>query len=84
MNRVGLLLIAGRPRSRRRVQLEIVRAGVAAGREHDADGRTSVYFASGRRPATSLSFRGLEPAESFTGFTDRPARTRTPAGSPIA
>jgi F-type H+-transporting ATPase subunit gamma len=32
-----------------------------------------VYFASGRRPATSLSFRGLEPAESFAGFTDRPA-----------
>ena len=32
-----------------------------------------MYFASGRRPATSLSFRGLEPAASFTGFTDRPA-----------
>jgi F-type H+-transporting ATPase subunit gamma len=46
---------------------------VAAGREHDGEGRTPVYFASGRRPATSLSFRGLEPAESFAGFTDRPA-----------
>ena len=32
-----------------------------------------MYFASGRRPATSLTFRGLDPAESFTGFTDRPA-----------
>ena len=32
-----------------------------------------MYFASGRRPASSLSFRGLEPAESFTGFTDRPS-----------
>ena len=32
-----------------------------------------MYFASGRRPASSLTFRGLEPAESFTGFTDRPA-----------
>jgi F-type H+-transporting ATPase subunit gamma len=32
-----------------------------------------VYFASGRRPASSLTFRGLELAESFTGFTDRPA-----------
>ena len=32
-----------------------------------------MFFASGRRPATSLTFRGLEPAQSFTGFTDRPA-----------
>src|SRR6202034_1362004 len=45
----------------------------AAGREYDARGTHPVYFASGRRPASSLTFRGLEPAESFTGFTDRPA-----------
>jgi F-type H+-transporting ATPase subunit gamma len=32
-----------------------------------------VYFASGRRPASSLTFRGLDPAASFTGFTDRPS-----------
>ena len=46
---------------------------MAAGREHDDSGRNPVYFASGRRPASSLSFRGLDPAESFTGFTDRPS-----------
>jgi F-type H+-transporting ATPase subunit gamma len=50
-----------------------VRAGVAAGREHESDSRRPVYFASGRRPASSLSFRGVELAESFAGFTDRPA-----------
>jgi F-type H+-transporting ATPase subunit gamma len=32
-----------------------------------------VYYASGRRPASSLTFRGVEVAQSFTGFTDRPA-----------
>ncbi len=32
-----------------------------------------MFFASGRRPGTSLTFRGLEPAEIFTGFSDRPA-----------
>jgi F-type H+-transporting ATPase subunit gamma len=32
-----------------------------------------VYFASGRRPTTSLTFRGLEPVASFAGFTDRPS-----------
>ena len=73
VNRVGLLLIAGDRGLAGAFNSQIVRAGVAAGRAHDSDGRTPVYFASGRRPATSLSFRGLEPAESFTGFTDRPA-----------
>src|SRR6201994_3785279 len=71
--RVGLLLIAGDRGLAGAFNSQIVRAGVAAGREHDSEGRQPVYFASGRRPATSLSFRGLEPAESFTGFTDRPA-----------
>ena len=73
VSKVGLLLIAGDRGLAGAFNSQIVRAGVAAGREHDGEGRTPVYFASGRRPATSLSFRGLEPAESFTGFTDRPA-----------
>jgi F-type H+-transporting ATPase subunit gamma len=73
VSKVGLLLIAGDRGLAGAFNSQIVRAGVAAGREHDGDGRTPVYFASGRRPATSLTFRGLEPAESFTGFTDRPA-----------
>ncbi|MGN6868585.1 MAG: ATP synthase F1 subunit gamma [Solirubrobacteraceae bacterium] len=73
VSKVGLLLIAGDRGLAGAFNSQIVRAGVAAGRSHDSEGRTPVYFASGRRPATSLSFRGLEPAESFTGFTDRPA-----------
>src|SRR5579875_1621071 len=73
VSKVGLLLIAGDRGLAGAFNSNIVRAGAAAGREHDAEGRRPVYFASGRRPATSLTFRGLEPAESFTGFTDRPA-----------
>jgi F-type H+-transporting ATPase subunit gamma len=73
VSKVGLLLIAGDRGLAGAFNSQIVRAGVAAGRSHDSDGRTPVYFASGRRPATSLTFRGLAPAESFTGFTDRPA-----------
>jgi F-type H+-transporting ATPase subunit gamma len=73
VSKVGLLLIAGDRGLAGAFNSQIVRAGVAAGREHDGEGRTPVYFASGRRPATSLTFRGLDPAESFTGFTDRPA-----------
>ena len=73
VERVGLLLIAGDRGLAGAFNSNIVRAGVAAGREHDGQGHTPVFFASGRRPATSLTFRGLEPAESFIGFTDRPA-----------
>ncbi|MFL5823476.1 MAG: ATP synthase F1 subunit gamma [Solirubrobacteraceae bacterium] len=73
VNNVGLLLVAGDRGLAGGFNSNIVRAGVAAGREHSADGRDPVYFASGRRPASSLTFRGLTLAESFTGFTDRPA-----------
>ena len=70
---VGLLVVAGDRGLAGAFNSNAVRAGVAAGREHSAEGRSSVYFASGRRPASSLAFRGLEVADSFTGFTDRPA-----------
>jgi F-type H+-transporting ATPase subunit gamma len=73
VGKVGLLLVAGDRGLAGAFNSNIVRSGVAAGREHSSDGREAVYFASGRRPASSLTFRGLEPAESFTGFTDRPA-----------
>jgi F-type H+-transporting ATPase subunit gamma len=73
INTVGLLVVAGDRGLAGAFNSNAVRAGVAAGREHSGRGRTPIYFASGRRPASSLTFRGLDVAESFTGFTDRPA-----------
>ena len=73
VDRVGLLVVAGDRGLAGAFNSNAVRAGVAAGREHVSEGRHAVYFASGRRPASSLVFRGLEVADSFTGFTDRPA-----------
>jgi F-type H+-transporting ATPase subunit gamma len=73
VNTVGLLVVAGDRGLAGAFNSNAVRAGVAAGREHGGEGRHVVYYASGRRPASSLTFRGLEVAESFTGFTDRPA-----------
>ncbi len=70
---VGLLAIAGDRGLAGAFNSNIVRAAVAAGREHEGDGHRAIYFASGRRPASSLTFRGLEVADSFTGFTDRPS-----------
>jgi F-type H+-transporting ATPase subunit gamma len=69
---VGLLLVAGDRGLAGAFNSNIIRAGIAAGREHEAAGRRVIYFASGRRVASSLTFRGLTPVDSFTGFTDRP------------
>jgi F-type H+-transporting ATPase subunit gamma len=73
VNTVGLLVVAGDRGLAGAFNSNAVRAGVAAGREHGGKGRNVLYYASGRRPASSLTFRGLEVARSFTGFTDRPA-----------
>jgi F-type H+-transporting ATPase subunit gamma len=70
---VGLLVIAGDRGLAGAFNSNAVRAGVAAGREHSAEGQSPIYFASGRRPTSSLTFRGLEVADSFTGFTERPS-----------
>jgi F-type H+-transporting ATPase subunit gamma len=75
VDKVGLLLVAGDRGLAGAFNSQIVRAGVAASREHESEGRGALFFASGRRPASSLAFRGLEPAASFTGFSDRPAYT---------
>ena len=73
VNHVGLLIVAGDRGLAGAFNSNAVRAGVNAGREHREQGHEPVWFAAGRRPASSLAFRGLEVADSFTGFTDRPA-----------
>jgi F-type H+-transporting ATPase subunit gamma len=70
---VGLLLIGGDRGLAGAFNSSVVRAGTRRAREHEREGRKPVYFASGRRIASSISFRGLQLADSFTGFTDRPA-----------
>jgi len=73
VSRVGILLVAGDRGLAGAFNSNIVRAGVAAGRQHGSEGHEALYFASGRRAASSVSFRGLDLADSFTGFTDRPS-----------
>src|ERR1035441_10037556 len=70
---VGLVVVAGDRGLAGAFNSNVVRAGVAAGREHSGDGHTPVYFASGRRPASSLSFRALGLAHSVVRLRDRPA-----------
>jgi F-type H+-transporting ATPase subunit gamma len=72
-NRIGLLLVTGDRGLAGAFNSQIIRAGVRAGAEFEADGKETVYYASGRRGVSSLTFRGRAPVEQYTGFTDRPA-----------
>jgi len=70
---VALLLITADRGLAGAFNAQILRAGVAAGREVEREGASPVYYATGRRGTSSLSFRGLEPKGSWVGFTERPA-----------
>jgi F-type H+-transporting ATPase subunit gamma len=69
---VGLLLITGDRGLAGAFNSQIIRAGVRAGSELAEEGLQSVWFATGRRGVSSLTFRGRELSGSYTGFTDRP------------
>jgi F-type H+-transporting ATPase subunit gamma len=70
---VGLLLVTGDRGLAGAFNSQIVRAGVRVAAEHEGDGRSMAWYASGRRGTSSLEFRGHEVIGSYTGFTDRPA-----------
>jgi F-type H+-transporting ATPase subunit gamma len=70
---VGLLLVTGDRGLAGAFNSQIVRAGVRVAAEHEGEGRSLAWYASGRRGTSSLQFRGREVLGSYTGFTDRPA-----------
>jgi F-type H+-transporting ATPase subunit gamma len=72
-DKVAMLLITADRGLAGAFNAQILRAGTAAGREHERGGATPVYYATGRRGTSSLTFRGLEPKGSWVGFTERPA-----------
>jgi F-type H+-transporting ATPase subunit gamma len=73
VNSVGLLLVTGDRGLAGAFNSQIVRAGVRVAAEHEGEGRSLAWYASGRRGTSSLQFRGHEVVGSYTGFTDRPA-----------
>ena len=72
-NTVGLLLVTGDRGLAGAFNSQIVRAGIRAAAEHESGGRSLVWYASGRRGVSSLTFRGRDVAGAYTGFTDRPS-----------
>jgi F-type H+-transporting ATPase subunit gamma len=73
ISRVGLLLVTGDRGLAGPFNSQIMRAGNRRASEIKNDGKEVVWYASGKRGASSLKFRNLDPAATFEGFTDRPA-----------
>jgi F-type H+-transporting ATPase subunit gamma len=70
---IAILLVTGDRGLAGAFNSQIVRAGVRAGTELESGGKSTVWYASGRRGVSSLAFRGREVKGAYTGFTDRPA-----------
>jgi len=70
---VGLLLVTADRGLAGAFNSQILRAGFKAGADLEAEGKTPVWFASGRRGVSSLRFRNKEVTGAYTGFTDRPS-----------
>ena len=70
---IGLLLVTGDRGLAGAFNSQVIRAGVSAAHELSEEGLQSVWYATGRRGVSSLSFRGLELGGSYTGFSDRPS-----------
>jgi F-type H+-transporting ATPase subunit gamma len=71
--RVGLLLVTGDRGLAGAFNSQIIRAGNRRASELRDEGKEVVWYASGRRGISSLTFRGQEVAGQWQGFTDRPA-----------
>jgi F-type H+-transporting ATPase subunit gamma len=72
-NTVAVLLVTADRGLAGAFNSQILRAGLRAASEHEGEGRTVTFYASGRRGVSSLTFRGREVAGAYTGFTERPA-----------
>ena len=71
--RVGIILVTGDRGLAGSFNSQIIRAGTRLAGEFREDGVDVDYYVVGRRGSSSLTFRGEQVVDSFTGFTDRPA-----------
>jgi F-type H+-transporting ATPase subunit gamma len=71
--RVGVLLVTADRGLAGAFNSQIIRTGLRLGSELTAEQRTPVWYVSGRRGVSSLTFRGNTLEGGYTGFTDRPS-----------
>ena len=71
--KVGLLLVTGDRGLAGSFNSQIIRAGNRRLAELKDEGREALWYASGRRGVSSLTFRGHDVLGQYVGFTDRPS-----------
>src|SRR5262249_347499 len=52
---------------------QVIRRSLALMREAQGAGQEVVWFSTGRKAASTLRFRGMNLAQSWTGFSERPS-----------
>src|SRR5882757_4374365 len=72
-SKVGIVIMTGDRGLAGAFNSQVIRAAVRGAVEHEREGRETIFYASGRRGVSSLTFRKREPKGTYTGFTDRPA-----------
>jgi F-type H+-transporting ATPase subunit gamma len=72
-DKVAILLVTGDRGLAGASNSQITRAGLRAAADLEHEGKTVIYYATGRRGVSTLRFRKKDPAGAYTGFTDRPA-----------
>ncbi len=70
---MGILLVTGDRGLAGPFNSQIMRAGNRREKELRDEGKEVVWYASGKRGISSLSFRGKEVVIGRQGYTDRPA-----------
>jgi F-type H+-transporting ATPase subunit gamma len=70
---VGMIIMSGDRGLAGAFNSQVIRAAMRATAKHEAEGREVLFYVSGRRGASSLTFRGKDPEETYTGHTDRPS-----------
>jgi F-type H+-transporting ATPase subunit gamma len=73
--RVGILLVTGDRGLAGAFNTNIIREGLRLQGEFRGDGVETSFSVVGRRGNSTLTFRGEDVANSYVGFTDRPAFT---------
>src|SRR3954469_3406842 len=73
VNTVGIIIMTGDRGLAGAFNSQIMRAAIRVANEHEREGRSVLWYASGRRGVSSLLFRGREAKGEYTGHTDRPS-----------
>jgi F-type H+-transporting ATPase subunit gamma len=70
---IGILLVTGDRGLAGAFNTQIIREGLRLKQEYRAEGQAVTFSVAGRRGNSTLRFRGEEIAQSYVGFTERPA-----------